>query len=589
MYSGYGLFDKKQQCAADHFLVFGLKPCFIALCALRSLSQYFVMACDRPPHQCGGGPSGEPEDDGRDGPSGELEEDCKVSRLIKSLKEMSVSLNAKTFAFGDYNAVKKTASTKGNALARNAERIAPLLTVFPSGHAEPMLLKAAIFALIKQRFNEEPRVIINTSKVSDADFTEYVVQRYVIMLYHLRRLKRCDKYAAAMSKCTPENVEILDELCMKLLDNEDAEEQGPEEESQNSSQAGHPMEAGPPVNPGPEVDHPPGPPAGDVPYPVYQRKRRRIAESESYSDKDDDDNVMSAGSPAGRKVCDSDGEETEADIFETQAAASHRYTGENHAEQSAIGSPMKTDNKTTGSPVDTCKKPMYASPVAKMPRLNCKTPEQQIRNLDEMSDEVDERNEKDTKATPTIIAHEKKCDLRAKAEDCAKTPVTGAKGGIKKLVREGTSDDTAEQTNKNKKKTFDGWKLEIFNKKGYIRQLDEFGEPKHIVTVEKAQTDEYQQILENLFQFVVDKSGQVTKEQVRAQRDVELLELRSTIHKKPSCKTSKKYGKPNPGTGPPVPASSLSAGTGPPVPEFLKEQACPASDVEIDKMLSSFL
>ena len=406
MYSGYGLFDKKQQCAADHFLVFGLKPCFIALCALRSLSQYFVMACDRPPHQCGGGPSGEPEDDGRDGPSGELEEDCKVSRLIKSLKEMSVSLNAKTFAFGDYNAVKKTASTKGNALARNAERIAPLLTVFPSGHAEPMLLKAAIFALIKQRFNEEPRVIINTSKVSDADFTEYVVQRYVIMLYHLRRLKRCDKYAAAMSKCTPENMKLLDELCVKVLDTEDVQEQDSrEEESQNSSQAGHPMEADPPVNPGPEVDHPPGPPAGDVPYPVYQRKRRRIAESESYSDKDDDDNVMSAGSPAGRKVCDSDGEETEADIFETQAAASHRYTGENHAEQSAIGSPMKTDNKTTGSPVDTCKKEMYASPVAKMPRLNCKTPEQQIRNLDEMSDEVDERNEKDTKATPTIIAH----------------------------------------------------------------------------------------------------------------------------------------------------------------------------------------
>ena len=59
-------------------------------------------------------------------------------------------------------------------------------------------------------------------------------------------------------------------------------------------------------------------------------------------------------------------------------------------------------------------------------------------------------------------------ELRKNAERIARNPVTGCKGGIKALLKKPAG-------NQQLPSTFQDWKLEMFNQKGYIRKKDAQG------------------------------------------------------------------------------------------------------------------
>eukprot|EP00973_Karenia_brevis_P077465 10762810-Karenia_brevis.AAC.1 len=61
-----------------------------------------------------------------------------------------------------------------------------LLTILPHGHPDMGVIRGAGHALIVKERMKQSSLVLNTSKSSDHDFMDWVLQRFQIVFYHLR-------------------------------------------------------------------------------------------------------------------------------------------------------------------------------------------------------------------------------------------------------------------------------------------------------------------------------------------------------------------------------------------------------------------
>ncbi len=163
-------------------------------------------------------PSGTPETD-------HVEFARKCALLTEKLESLAQQLGETTFAFHEYATMKKTAATHANGLGKLKNHIHTLLDVYPDAFVDVYALRSAVYVVMqKLRMKPEGQIILNTSKtMNDNAFTEHVVHRFVIIMYHLRRMRRPDKYKQSMKKAQESTRSLLEAIVVRIKKNEDEE------------------------------------------------------------------------------------------------------------------------------------------------------------------------------------------------------------------------------------------------------------------------------------------------------------------------------------------------------------------------------
>ena len=104
-----------------------------------------------------------------------------MTKVVEKLEAYCQANEKESFAFGSYNSLKKTRATRGRALAKIWKFIGVMLLIFPSGHVDVGMLKAALLAVMLKLESavKKPIKINHTKSRPTHEFVDWVVKRTV--------------------------------------------------------------------------------------------------------------------------------------------------------------------------------------------------------------------------------------------------------------------------------------------------------------------------------------------------------------------------------------------------------------------------